>query len=258
MQSLTLQQPYQHMLSHVTITCYRLHLLHGGFGPCLPHYINFFRPCATRTRATCPGNVPPHSLQGFRGEFLWQGTSDPCAWLAVPASLAVLRALGPQRVAQHNARLVSEAAAALRRRWEAAAGGCSSGSSGGDGDGASSRAEPSAAGKLGGEGETREGRGAGGAAASGEGAGGGGRRLVQLGGGGEWGAGEQGAGVAGMLALELPPMAGYGCTAGDAVRLQRWLRGERNIEVRCWRRGLWCGGTQVGLAKEGASESRGL
>ncbi|KAL6753075.1 pyridoxal phosphate-dependent transferase [Haematococcus lacustris] len=52
--------------------------------------------------------------QGFRAEFLWQGTQSPSAWLAAPACLAVLHALGPSRVACHNSALVLEAANSLR------------------------------------------------------------------------------------------------------------------------------------------------
>ncbi|KAJ9521145.1 hypothetical protein QJQ45_022843 [Haematococcus lacustris] len=52
--------------------------------------------------------------QGFRAEFLWQGTQSPSAWLAAPACLAVLQALGPSRVACHNSALVLEAANSLR------------------------------------------------------------------------------------------------------------------------------------------------
>ncbi|EFJ44195.1 hypothetical protein VOLCADRAFT_95613 [Volvox carteri f. nagariensis] len=40
--------------------------------------------------------------------------------------------------------------------------------------------------------------------------------------------------VAGMLAVQLPPLREYGCTAEDSARLQRWLRYEKNIEhPRC-------------------------
>lgn len=53
--------------------------------------------------------------------------------------------------------------------------------------------------------------------------------LLVLGGGGNWRAG---GGAAGMLAVELPPLREYGCTAEDAVRLQRLLRYDKDIEVR--------------------------
>ncbi|KXZ54245.1 hypothetical protein GPECTOR_5g335 [Gonium pectorale] len=130
---------------------------------------------------------------GFRAEFLWQGTSDPSAWLAVPAALAVLRWLGPQHVAERNAALVAEAAAALRARWEARAA-------------MGTGPNPAAAGELGRPPLS----------------------LLALGGGGDWAAG---SGAAGMLAVQLPPLRGYEVSAGSAVRLQRWLREEKDIEV---------------------------
>ena len=54
---------------------------------------------------------------GFRGEFLWQGTSDPTPWLAVPAALALMRAMGPEEVARYNHDLVREGAALLAAAW---------------------------------------------------------------------------------------------------------------------------------------------
>ncbi len=48
-------------------------------------------------------------LQGFQGEFLWNGTSDPTGWLAVPAALAVFKALKPATIRQHNHRLLLQA-----------------------------------------------------------------------------------------------------------------------------------------------------
>lgn len=54
---------------------------------------------------------------GFRGEFLWQGTADPTAWLSVSACVDVMKALGLQKVAQYNHNLVKEAAQFLLKAW---------------------------------------------------------------------------------------------------------------------------------------------
>ncbi|KAF6258814.1 pyridoxal phosphate-dependent transferase [Scenedesmus sp. NREL 46B-D3] len=54
---------------------------------------------------------------GFRGEFLWQGTADITPWLAVPASLAVMQALHPQRVMDYNHSLVRRAVQLLQQAW---------------------------------------------------------------------------------------------------------------------------------------------
>ncbi|GIL91225.1 hypothetical protein Vretimale_18876 [Volvox reticuliferus] len=169
----------------------------------------------------------------------------------------MLRALGPERVAAHNAALVSEAAAALRRCWEgenikreplggavaaattmAAAAGTSTvgdrreATGGGVGPDRNSQALRVGAGGTGGslsrgagnDHADREDAGLAGEQGQGAGA----SELLVIGGGGDW---EEG-GVAGMLAVQLPPLRpDYGCTAEDAVQIQRWLRYERNIEV---------------------------
>eukprot|EP00878_Enallax_costatus_P026672 GHUV01028638.1.p1 GENE.GHUV01028638.1~~GHUV01028638.1.p1 ORF type:complete len:226 (-),score=48.47 GHUV01028638.1:400-1077(-) len=54
---------------------------------------------------------------GFRGEFLWQGTSDPTAWLSVSACIQVMQALQPLEVAQYNHSLVRQAAQLLLKAW---------------------------------------------------------------------------------------------------------------------------------------------
>lgn len=54
---------------------------------------------------------------GYTAEFLWQGTADVSAWLAVPAALAVMRTLGRQGLWKRNAALVMEAAAMLSAAW---------------------------------------------------------------------------------------------------------------------------------------------
>lgn len=55
--------------------------------------------------------------QGFQGEFLWAGTSDMSAWLAVPAALRMLDAIGLNRLRKHNHDLLLEAAAMLSRAF---------------------------------------------------------------------------------------------------------------------------------------------
>ncbi|KAI8473176.1 MAG: PLP-dependent transferase [Monoraphidium minutum] len=55
---------------------------------------------------------------GFRGEFLWAGTTDPTPWLCVPACLAAVERLGGfAAVAAYNHALVCAAAELLRARW---------------------------------------------------------------------------------------------------------------------------------------------
>lgn len=57
-------------------------------------------------------------MQGFQGEFLWQGTSDTTAWLAAPAALHVMRGMGVDRWQQHNHQLLQEAVAFLLRSFQ--------------------------------------------------------------------------------------------------------------------------------------------
>ncbi len=54
---------------------------------------------------------------GWQGEWLWGGTADPSAWLAVPTSLAVLEALGWERVHDYTHGLVRRAAQLLVEQW---------------------------------------------------------------------------------------------------------------------------------------------
>lgn len=53
--------------------------------------------------------------QGFQGEFLWQGTADVSAWLAVPAALRVMRTVGMDAWRQHNSSLLRDAVSLLSR-----------------------------------------------------------------------------------------------------------------------------------------------
>ncbi|CAL8469935.1 g9477 [Coccomyxa elongata] len=50
---------------------------------------------------------------GFQGEFLWQGTADVSAWLAVPAALRVMHAVGMDAWRQHNSSLLRDAVSLL-------------------------------------------------------------------------------------------------------------------------------------------------
>eukprot|EP00884_Botryococcus_braunii_P020923 jgi/Botrbrau1/7514/Bobra.0019s0005.1 len=54
---------------------------------------------------------------GFWAEMLWAGTSDATAMMAVPASLAVLRNIGLERIRQYNHSLLLEAVALLTGAW---------------------------------------------------------------------------------------------------------------------------------------------
>ncbi len=56
--------------------------------------------------------------QGFQGEFLWQGTSDVSAWLAVPAALRVMRAVGLDTWRNHNTSLLHDAVSLLSRAFD--------------------------------------------------------------------------------------------------------------------------------------------
>ena len=59
--------------------------------------------------------LPP--LQGFQGEFLWQGTRDYTALLTLPAAVAVLRALGLERAAHYRHGLLRDAVLVLQQAW---------------------------------------------------------------------------------------------------------------------------------------------
>ncbi len=55
--------------------------------------------------------------QGFPAEFEWQATRDYSGWLALPAALDFLQALGVQRYQQALQALARDAAALLANRW---------------------------------------------------------------------------------------------------------------------------------------------
>ena len=58
----------------------------------------------------------PSLLQGFQGEFLWQGTSDLSGILAVPSAVAIARALGAPAAA-YRRQLLTQAAELLLAAW---------------------------------------------------------------------------------------------------------------------------------------------
>jgi hypothetical protein len=165
-----------------------------------------------------------------------QGTSDPCAWLAVPCSLQLLRALGPHRVAHHNHTLASQAAAALAGALTRAAGpqctstSCYLGSvrSVVDNSAGPRGAEPVCGS---GKGDSHVSAAVNDVKASGSDSRAGDVVDVApvvsiVGGDGE-------GGSAGMLAVSLPPLVQPYSPAGPdaAASLQHWLRGQHCIEV---------------------------
>jgi isopenicillin-N epimerase len=54
---------------------------------------------------------------GFRTEFLWQGTNDMTAWLAVDACISVLQLLQPEEVSRYNHNLVKDGTKLLQQAW---------------------------------------------------------------------------------------------------------------------------------------------
>jgi isopenicillin-N epimerase len=74
--------------------------------------------CAPECRAALHPTSISHDLgKGFPAEFDWTGTRDTAAWLAAPAALDHLEALGAAAVRAHNAALAREAAALLIDAW---------------------------------------------------------------------------------------------------------------------------------------------
>ena len=58
-----------------------------------------------------------HLWQGFQGEWLWSGTSDMSAWLAVPAALYIVKCIGREKWMLHNAKLLKKGAALLHQAF---------------------------------------------------------------------------------------------------------------------------------------------
>jgi isopenicillin-N epimerase len=74
--------------------------------------------CAPERQAALhPTSISHDFGRGFPAEFDWTGTRDTAGWLAVPAALDYLAALGPASVRDHNDALAREAAALLIEAW---------------------------------------------------------------------------------------------------------------------------------------------
>ena len=65
----------------------------------------FLRVRADHAAATHPCVISHFYGEGFEPEFDWQGTRDFSAWLAVPAALDFMQALGVERLIRHNHQL---------------------------------------------------------------------------------------------------------------------------------------------------------
>jgi len=75
-----------------------------------------------RQRDLHPVTISHGFEQGFCAEFDWTGTSDPTAFLALPAALAFFHRLGGHALAERNKALASEAGALLAARLDSEVG----------------------------------------------------------------------------------------------------------------------------------------
>jgi isopenicillin-N epimerase len=90
---------------------------------CAPKGAALFWARADRQAGLHPAIISRDYGSGFIAEFDWTGTRDPSAYLAVPAALDFLQALGDKRVRRHNQELALAAAEMLVRRWGTEIGG---------------------------------------------------------------------------------------------------------------------------------------
>jgi len=75
--------------------------------------------CAHERQKALHPTAISHALgQGFTAEFDYTGTRDNSAWLAVPAALDYVEALGAEAIRAHNAALADDAGAMLAEAWE--------------------------------------------------------------------------------------------------------------------------------------------
>ncbi len=78
--------------------------------------------CAPERQEALHPTVISHALgTGFTAEFDYAGTRDNSAWLAVPAALDYIDALGAEAMRAHNAGLAREAGAMLAEAWDSEA-----------------------------------------------------------------------------------------------------------------------------------------
>jgi isopenicillin-N epimerase len=78
--------------------------------------------CAPERQKSLHPTAISHALgQGFTAEFDYTGTRDNSAWLAVPAALDYVEALGAEAIRAHNAVLARDAGAMLTDAWESEA-----------------------------------------------------------------------------------------------------------------------------------------
>jgi isopenicillin-N epimerase len=78
--------------------------------------------CAPEQQQALHPTAISHALgQGFTAEFDYTGTRDNSAWLAVPAALDYLDALGAEAIRAHNAGLARDAGAMLAKAWDSEA-----------------------------------------------------------------------------------------------------------------------------------------
>src|SRR6266567_1553367 len=78
--------------------------------------------CAPERQEALHPTVISHALgHGFAAEFDYTGTRDNSAWLAVPAALDYIDALGAEAMRAHNAALARDAGAMLIKAWDSEA-----------------------------------------------------------------------------------------------------------------------------------------
>jgi isopenicillin-N epimerase len=78
--------------------------------------------CAPERQPDLHPTAISHALgQGFTAEFDYTGTRDNSAWLAVPAALDYVEALGAEAIRAHNAVLARDAGVMLTDAWESEA-----------------------------------------------------------------------------------------------------------------------------------------
>jgi len=78
--------------------------------------------CAPERQEALHPTAISHALgHGFTAEFDYTGTRDNSAWLAAPAALDYVDALGAEAMRAHNAALARDAGAMLAKAWDSKA-----------------------------------------------------------------------------------------------------------------------------------------